>query len=115
MSDLSVHEVLVRARNLYAKAPSHAPHGRVPQDGICVVMACDRSGGWNWQERKPELVLAGAAGLEPDGDGDFREPLIRWNADATTAEALAAFDKAIAETAPVPDVSFIKEEATVNA
>lgn len=87
----STVEVLRRARELYAEAPSHAPHPDLPKEGtLCLLMATD--------EAASEL---GCGGVERDqADGVLRQvtgcgTLVDWNAEHSTEEVLAAFDRAI--------------------
>lgn len=85
MKDLSI---LREARNRYAESPSHAPYRVSPKPGeYCVITACFCS---------PSIygLVARAAGVVNRGDN---EPLIRWNAENSTEDVLAAFDRAIEE------------------
>lgn len=87
---LTTVEVLRQARALYAEAPSHAPLGTYPESWeVCAVTACGFDAGYGEAVR----ALAIAAGIERDFP---RSAVIEWNAKATTADVLAAFDKAIA-------------------
>lgn len=91
---MSTVETLVRARALYAEAPSHVPEGEYPESGTyCVIYALGAAadiGGDNSQGFYMAVLdrMVDAAG-EPDS-------MARWNAKHTTEEVLAAFDRAIA-------------------
>ena len=80
-------EKLIAARELYASSPSHAGTWTAPSEGsYCIITACDKVG----------LSLYGEAmNILRDSAGDG-ECLVNFNADHTTEEVLAAFDKAIA-------------------
>lgn len=94
---MDTHEVLVKGRNRYEANPSHSPWGRMPEFGtVCAVLALD--GGLDYYPQA-QRELCDAAGL---ADSDCRMALIKWNARSSTAAVLAAFDKAIAATAPPP-------------
>lgn len=88
-------DVLREARALYAAAPSHAPAGDFPETGTrCVVMAIDkaltddrtgRSAG-NYLDVEREFAKA-FGGVPAD--------VVPFNAEHSTEEVLAVFDKAI--------------------
>src|SRR4051812_16949570 len=87
---MSTVEILVRARALYAEAPSHAPANAYPEPGTyCVVYALGAAGAL------PSGVYALAHDAMLDAMGTTRS-LAWWNAKHTTEEVLAAFDRAIA-------------------
>jgi hypothetical protein len=82
-------DILCRARALYASAPSHAPAEYAPEpDTYCVIYA---------------LHFA-ARGASNDDSPAFQafarviddRSVSTWNAEHTTVEVLAAFDRAIA-------------------
>jgi hypothetical protein len=90
-------QVLEKARELYAAAPSHAPTGHVPEDGTtCMLLA----------------IIDAQEQLDPEGYSDcppfmaavqwilhgkgYSRGLIRFNAEHSTEEVLAVFDEAIA-------------------
>ena len=80
-------EVLRKARELYAANPSHAPAGARPEPGtVCVILAIDRSSGPVGYSSEAEYAVLRAAGASG---------VVTWNAEHTTEEVLAAFDKAI--------------------
>jgi hypothetical protein len=92
---VSTVDVLRAARDLYAQAPSHAPHESAPAEGTyCVITATAAAAArlrWSAEPANQRLRLfAGADGL------------VDWNAEHSTEEVLAAFDRAIeAEQAKV--------------
>jgi hypothetical protein len=86
-----VLDTLVRGRELYAAAPSHAPLDRLPAPGtLCAVMALEDAGA----RRAIHYIPVADALL--DAMGDTAVSIAHWNADHTTEEVLAAFDRAIA-------------------
>jgi hypothetical protein len=113
---MTTHEVLVRARNLIGRPEDWSPrmwgdHGR-----RCAVHALQDT--LLGRETDPDAkkivhpteafkVLCDAAGIEPGADGE--RYFGSWNDTHTHAEVLAAFDKAIAATAPEPDLSFLAD------
>jgi hypothetical protein len=83
-------DILCRAREIYAAAPSHAPSSEFPDPGTyCVIFAIDRAVGGRaglWTAvHAVERAMAGPT-----------ESCVEWNAEHSTAEVLAAFDRAIA-------------------
>lgn len=87
---MTVVEVLRKARELYAASPSHVPSGDVPTPGtVCAVTAIDRASGPGFIYCfEAEYALLRACGPWALG-------VVTWNAEHTTEEVLAAFDKAI--------------------
>lgn len=86
---MSTVETLRDARDLYASAPSHATPLTNPKPGtVCVVMALSCAGVGAYG--KSMDAIARAAGL------DYRNSVVRWNAENDTETVLAAFDTAIA-------------------
>jgi hypothetical protein len=80
-------ESLRRARALYAANPSHAPAGDVPDDGCyCLMSALCVSAGTNFEDAYD--AVCSAAGIDSG--------IVDWNAERSTAEVLAAFDRAVA-------------------
>jgi hypothetical protein len=79
-------EILRRARALYEANPSHAGLGEMPGEGtVCVVWAVEKA--MVTASTRPPFAyeaLYRAVGT-----------LVPWNAKSTTAEVLAAFDRAI--------------------
>jgi hypothetical protein len=100
---VSAHEVLVKARNLIAdeKDWCQLAYGNGTSGPWCATGAIwhveAQSGDYSSEAR---LVLADTVG-EPT-------PTC-WNGSHSHAEVLAAFDRAIAQTAPTPDLSFLKD------
>jgi hypothetical protein len=88
---MTTAEILRAARALYAASPSHAPAHEYPCDGECPITALTKvmlEDDHLWpQNIEAERALARAA----DTDG-----IPEWNETASTAEVLAAFDRAIA-------------------
>lgn len=80
-------EVLRKARELYAQAPSHAPSGEWPAEGTyCVSTAIGTAGGASKAMLDAHDFFEGVIGT----------PLIpEWNAESSTETVLAAFDRAI--------------------
>jgi hypothetical protein len=112
---MTTHEVLVKARALiereedwqceYAEDVDRGPH--------CAVSAIDgcrsRSDG---AEVRPIAALAWAMGISRVAGGAVGG----WNDSHSHAEGSRwAFDRAIAATAPEPDVSFLDEVSVVTA
>ena len=91
---MTTADVLREARALYAAAPSHAVPGQSPKhDTECVmtaICAVTTAEGAYWD--------AVEALRRAVGDVDS---LVAWNAEHSTAEVLAAFDRAI-EACAVP-------------
>jgi hypothetical protein len=89
---MTTAELLREARALYAANPSHAPVDEDPDAGTyCPVTAVTAVWIYNpdCSSTSAELRFAEAAGCSFG-------LIPAWNAEHTTAEALAAFDKAIA-------------------
>lgn len=83
---MSTVEVLRAARELYAAKPSHAPVGQSPRPGThCVVYAVSRQTDAGAHHALGAFALA----IETT-------EIVEWNATHSTAEVLAAFDRAIA-------------------
>ena len=102
---MDVHEVLVAARNLIDREGWTQNHYGRPGRGFCVYGACGAAehgsalcGGYGPAEDVMRKVL-GAPQLAAWNDTPGR----------TKAEVLAAFDKAIAATAPEPADPFTHE------
>lgn len=86
---LSTLDLLRQGRERYASAPCHAPQGTpVPDDSYCIVTAVE--------EYRMDRYNHPAVGVLKDILGVGRWGLIDWNAEHTTEEVLALFDKAIA-------------------
>lgn len=86
---MTTAELLRGARALYAKNPSHAGEGSLPEDGCeCVMTALHAVAEWSTDDAYD--ALCDAAGIESG--------LVAWNAEHTTEEVLAAFDTAIEAT-----------------
>lgn len=85
---VSTVEVLRQARELYARAPSHAGVDETPKRGTyCVVHAIAAVARDGEQMFLSEMALRFAA--RPHGS------LVAWNAENSTETVLAAFDRAI--------------------
>jgi hypothetical protein len=104
---VNTHEVLVRARALIERG--WAPWACAGRDGrYCALGAiAATTGGWNNSPpptRKPALEALAEASGRP-------LPLVpAWNdSHQTRVGVLAAFDKAIAATAPEPDTDWLNE------
>lgn len=81
-------EVLLKARALYGANPSHAPVGEIPRrDTHCPITAM------------AEATLSSPADYVPAEEALVRTigtiEIPRWNAEHSTEEVLAAFDRAI--------------------
>lgn len=89
---MTVAEVLREARALYEEAPSHAGAMQKIADGsVCPILAlCDVVGGSVTGMNRHPAYEALLAGMGIDGG------MVDWNAEHSTAEVLAAFDRAIA-------------------
>lgn len=100
---MDTHEVLVAARNLIDREgwADHARGGdRSPTGPQCAGLACTAAAGeWGGVSLHAVVALQDVVG----------EDLYQWNdtPGRTKEEVLAAFDKAIAETAPAPMDPFI--------
>jgi hypothetical protein len=105
---MTTHEVLVRARNLIAMR--RTGRGRA-DDGRSLVPMCRLACARFDYALDPLRALVVAAGIEV---GCMEYPTIEvqnWNDSHSHAEVLAAFDKAIAQTAPEPDTEFLNNVA----
>lgn len=90
MIPLTASDILQSARDIYAAAPSHAPYGApFPDDEHCILTAVDLAahGEGNYSEVVDRLIMAAGT-----------DDLIDFNAKHSTAEVLAAFDRAIEAT-----------------
>lgn len=93
-------DILVKARELYAAAPSHAPAGSLPPLGThCLVLALDRA-----IPRGPEVVYDDARSMVStyktavDAIHDIigrSVDLVDYNAEHSTEDVLGVFDRAI--------------------
>jgi hypothetical protein len=99
-----ITDTLYLARKLYESSPSHAQPGTYPDEGeVCIVTAVDRAATRLANDEDPyslsvfamQRLYEAAFGVSVDSRGE-RPPLIRLNADASTEEMLALFDKALA-------------------
>lgn len=113
MTTNPVKQILTEAREMYAAAPDHAPLGHAVEPGhVCPVIALERA--WVLQALRAVKVvrnratfmtsLARLAKTASVGAPSHlynarhlanREAVIRWNAESSTEDVLAAFDKAI--------------------
>jgi hypothetical protein len=98
----TVLEVLERGRELYAAAPSHVPDPDIPRPGThCVVTAIFADG-----RRLHNPAEFAQAAMVKAVAGNSVCSLVHWNAEHTTEEVLAAFDRAIEterERCHIPD------------
>lgn len=86
-------EVLRAARNLYARAPSHASRDDSPAPGtVCVYMATEQGA---YSVGVEDGGVAADQALRRVVDRD----LMTWNAESSTETVLAGFDAAIAAEA----------------
>jgi hypothetical protein len=86
---MTAAEILREARALYAANPSHAPSEELPEAGChCPITALVAVTNGMGVRHPAYLVLLDAA-LMPDSLAD-------WNAEHSTEEVLAAFDRAVA-------------------
>jgi hypothetical protein len=106
-------DILCRARELYASAPSHAEWGAdIEPDTHCVITATVKASGGLPVAYTPALVALAAAS-EMAASTDF---IAAWNADHSTAEVLAAFDRAItAQRLIVPPLQHAERRIPVHA
>lgn len=82
-------EVLKTARALYADSPSHAPEFTMPEEGTyCMITALDAAATRTEAASPAYRALVSAL---PRGE----RLLVTFNANHTTEEVLAVFDKAI--------------------
>jgi hypothetical protein len=87
-------EILRRARALYEANPSHAGLNEMPGEGtVCVVWAVEKA------LEAPPGTPAAFGSIGGAYEALYRavgtHNLVPWNAKSTTAEVLAAFDRAI--------------------
>lgn len=125
---MNVHEMLVEARNYFDEAP-HWQYGQPNSagDGLCPVLALTRAEHCLLQQGESIIVavttygealgvLADVLGEDVDSIA-FCKGVADWN-DApgrTKQEVLELFDRAIAATAPQPDVEFLTDRELVSA
>lgn len=104
---MNATRLLVAARWVYISSPDHSPEGvRCPNGKYCPVLALEEvtSSSYGRETFREALNALGvAAGLAPEEwpcvTGEpYRQPVIRWNAESSTEEVLAAFDRAIEAT-----------------
>jgi hypothetical protein len=93
---VSTVDVLRAARDLYAQAPSHVRYPETPEPGTnCVLTAI-----WSAVERLlanyyPRYPLSFSADEALRGAAGHPASIVEWNAEHSTEEVLAAFDRAI--------------------
>lgn len=109
---MRTHEILVAGRNYIARHGWTQGYEEYDHGGpACAAVAC----GWvadgdllvfSDARNAAQNALAAAAGVSP-------HELPEWNDadERTEAEVLAAFDRAIAATAPAPDLSLLAADA----
>jgi hypothetical protein len=104
-------DILCRARELYAAAPSHAAPCKSPEPGTrCVISALrDATGGWVGAHEGTLTALEAAMNNPLYG-------VVPWNAEHSTAEVLAAFDRAItAQRLIVPPLQHAEQRDPIHA
>lgn len=80
-------EVLRKARALYEANPSHAPGCDPVEPGrVCLMWSLDYAAGPRGADKDVYSAIDRAAGTNQ---------LVKFNAEHTTAEVLAVFDRAI--------------------
>lgn len=85
---MTTAEVLRDARALYAANPSHAGSGTDPDPGThCVIYAVNTAAAEDGPFDSAISAFTSAI--------DSSDCLVNWNAEHTTEEVLAAFDRAI--------------------
>jgi hypothetical protein len=85
--------ILRAARALYESAPSHAPTGAYPPPGEYCLMGALSKGAQRPTGDGPVRELRAACVAMYSAIGTTES--VAWNAEHTTAEVLAAFDRAI--------------------
>jgi hypothetical protein len=105
-------DILCRARELYAAAPSHAAPCEMPDPGTrCVIFALRDAAGGSWTGAHQGVLAA----LEKAMGNPILGP-VPWNAEHTTEEVLAAFDRAIAaQRLIVPPLQHAGQRIPVHA
>jgi hypothetical protein len=114
---MTAHEVLVKARALIERG--WVPHGAdgtgAFRDQFCAIGAmAGVFGGWRGADGHDEFVAAQHALRDALGFPSVFD-VIQWSDRSGKEVVLAGFDKAIAQTAPEPDVSFLDEVSVVTA
>jgi hypothetical protein len=104
----STVDILCRARALYASAPSHVADPALPDVGTyCALLALTGSGA------SVDCPAANALRKAMDLGGGC---IVDWNAEHTTEEVLAAFDRAIeAQRLVVPPLQRPERPVPVEA
>lgn len=101
---MTEHEVLVAARNLIADPKDWAQGNYDVDGGLCIVGAIAKAAGVSHGEahmgHPATLTIDKVIGTSGTA---------RWNDTHSHTDVLAAFDKAIAATAPKPDLSFLAD------
>lgn len=103
---MSVHDVLVKARNLIDEGGWWQYGKGSKQGGLCAALAIERAAMGSGVGVQPvRSEFAEAAGLEDDPLAIYN-----WNdSREDVSEVCFAFDRAIAATAPTPDLSFLDD------
>jgi hypothetical protein len=105
-------DILCRARELYAAAPSHAKWSEaIEPNTYCAITAIRAAGGERWDEftESARDALAEAMGAGP-------RCVALWNAEHSTAAVLAALDRAItAQRLIVPPLQHDERRLLVHA
>lgn len=115
---MTTHEVLVAARNLIDQDGWWQSGHGCSEGEHCVGLALLACGRNDDAERAAYVAFADATGLDVSWPtGIDVTPIYNWNDDPsrTKAEVLAAFDRAIAATAPPPDFSQLRDHLELFA
>lgn len=113
---MTVHEILVAARNIQERRGYQWLNGVVHREGPCCPGCCiaEAIGELSFVDVKGHpAALELARRLDPTGD-TASVSLAALHCCLSLTELLACYDEAIAATAPAPDVSFIKEPVHVH-
>ena len=116
---MNAHQILVKARNLLDRE-GHAKHALRDETGYCQLgarnMATFGTQRFVWGHPDRKAFHAAKEALT-DAVGVPSEELVDWNnaPERTKEEVLAAFDRAIAATAPPPDFGQLREHLELFA
>jgi hypothetical protein len=104
---MNTHEVLVKASNLIADEKDWCGRGWGSEGQRCAWHALFTADGTAEHGPTSPLVRQAVTDIQVANPG--MGLLGKFNDSHSHAEVLAAFDKAIASTAPQPDTSFLAE------
>lgn len=113
---MDAHEVLVRARNLIDDPKDWCGDAgsSVTRGPRCAVHAIIHAYVGPGAVSRPSVLDESLRGFGDviGNDGAAVPPIVRWNDDTrrTHAEVIAAFDKAIAATAPEPNLNLVTRD-----